>query len=139
MTWRRCAENPRSGARHGLDDDGESQEEHTQAQQSARGGRSATRPQHPRTRPAAAGPGARRRAARDPAPRLRPVSPRALGEGLMHSCAPDQPCWKLVPLVLALAFAARAAVALTGDFVLHPDEIMQYLEPAHRLAFGIRA
>ena len=103
---------------------------------SARGGRSATRPPHPRTRPAAVGPGARRRAARDPAPRLRPVSPRALGEGLMHSCAPDQPCWKLVPLVLALAFAVRAAVALTGDFVLHPDEIMQYLEPAHRLAFG---
>ena len=23
-----------------------------------------------------------------------------------------------------------------GDFVLHPDEIMQYLEPAHRLVFG---
>ena len=38
--------------------------------------------------------------------------------------------------VLALALAVRAAVALTGDFVLHPDEIMQYLEPAHRLAFG---
>ena len=30
----------------------------------------------------------------------------------------------------------RATVALAGDFVLHPDEIMQYLEPAHRLAFG---
>ena len=41
-----------------------------------------------------------------------------------------------MPPVLALAFAARAAVALAGDFVLHPDEIMQYLEPAHRLAFG---
>ena len=27
-------------------------------------------------------------------------------------------------------------MALAGDFVLHPDEIMQYLEPAHRLAFG---
>ena len=38
--------------------------------------------------------------------------------------------------MLASAFAIRAAVALTGDFVLHPDEIMQYLEPAHRLAFG---
>ena len=38
--------------------------------------------------------------------------------------------------MLALAFAVRAAVALTGDFVLHADEIMQYLEPAHRLAFG---
>ena len=38
--------------------------------------------------------------------------------------------------MLALAFAVRAAVALSGDFVLHPDEIMQYLEPAHRLVFG---
>ena len=38
--------------------------------------------------------------------------------------------------VLVLAFAVRAAVALSGDFVLHPDEIMQYLEPAHRLVFG---
>ena len=28
------------------------------------------------------------------------------------------------------------AIALSGDFVLHPDEIMQYLEPAHRLVFG---
>ena len=46
------------------------------------------------------------------------------------------PRWRLLPLVLALAFAVRAAVALAGDFVLHPDEIMQYLEPAHRLAFG---
>ena len=39
-------------------------------------------------------------------------------------------------MVLGLAFAGRAAVALSGDFVLHPDEIMQYLEPAHRLVFG---
>ena len=48
----------------------------------------------------------------------------------------DGPRWRLLPLVLALAFAVRAALALAGDFVLHPDEIMQYLEPAHRLAFG---
>ena len=38
--------------------------------------------------------------------------------------------------MLVLAFAARADVALSGDFVLHPDEIYQYLEPAHRLVFG---
>ena len=38
--------------------------------------------------------------------------------------------------MLALAFAARATVALSGDFVLHPDEIVQYLEQAHRLVFG---
>ena len=56
-------------------------------------------------------------------------------EALLHPQATDRP-WKFLPLVLALAFAARAAVALSGDFVLHPDEIMQYLEPAHRLVFG---
>ena len=46
----------------------------------------------------------------------------------------DSP-WRHLPLVLASAFAIRAAVALFGDSVLHLDEIMQYLEPAHRLAF----
>ena len=30
----------------------------------------------------------------------------------------------------------RAAVALSNDFFIHPDEIMQYLEQGHRLAFG---
>ena len=44
--------------------------------------------------------------------------------------------WRLVPYLLLAAFAVRAAVALWGDFVLHPDEIMQYLEPAHYAAFG---
>ena len=57
-------------------------------------------------------------------------------DGLLHRRAGDEPPWKLLPLVLGLAFVARAGVALAGDFVLHPDEIMQYLEPAHRLAFG---
>ena len=56
-------------------------------------------------------------------------------EVLLHPQPTERP-WKYLPLVLALAFAARAAVALSGDFVLHPDEIMQYLEPAHRLVFG---
>ena len=54
---------------------------------------------------------------------------------LVHPRETERP-WRYLPLVLGLAFAARAAVALSGDFVLHPDEIMQYLEPAHRLAFG---
>ncbi|MCY4373693.1 MAG: hypothetical protein OXC31_07920 [Spirochaetaceae bacterium] len=56
--------------------------------------------------------------------------------GLLHPQAGGERPWRLLPVVLGLAFAARAAVALAGDFVLHPDEIMQYLEPAHRLAFG---
>ena len=64
------------------------------------------------------------------------MSPRALFDGLIHAHDPGEPAWNLAPLVLALAFAARAAIALSGDFVLHPDEIMQYLEPAHRLVFG---
>ena len=38
--------------------------------------------------------------------------------------------------VMALAFAARFAVGLATDSVLQPDEVMQYLEQAHRLVFG---
>ena len=68
---------------------------------------------------------ARLRSALDAAPDL-----------LLHPQAPAEPVWKLLWPVLALAFAARAAVALSGDFILHPDELMQYLEQGHRLAFG---
>ena len=60
----------------------------------------------------------------------------AVPDGLLHSQAPAERPWKFLLPVLALAFAVRAAIALAGDFVLHPDEIMQYLEPAHRLVFG---
>ena len=80
-------------------------------------------------------PGGARLAAPAPPARLREWA-RTLPDGLLHSAAPGAPTWKLLPLVLVLAFAVRAAVALAGDFVLHPDEIMQYLEPAHRLALG---
>ena len=76
----------------------------------------------------------RRRAPR-PAARFGPPRIQAALEVLLHPRATGRP-WKYLPLVLALAFAARAGVALSGDFVLHPDEIMQYLEPAHRLVFG---
>ena len=55
---------------------------------------------------------------------------------LLHQSPPDERPWKYLLPVLTLAFVARAAIALSGDFVLHPDEIMQYLEPAHRLVFG---
>ena len=72
------------------------------------------------------------------APPVRPVE-TAL-DFVLHPQAPDERLWKYLPWVLALAFATRVAVALSGDFVLHPDEIMQYLEPAHRLVFdnGVR-
>ena len=55
---------------------------------------------------------------------------------LLHLQASDERPWRFLLPVLALAFVVRAAIALCGDFVLHPDEIMQYLEPAHRLVFG---
>ena len=44
--------------------------------------------------------------------------------------------WKHLPVWLAVAFALRATIALGSDYAIHPDEILQYLEPAHRLVFG---
>ena len=55
---------------------------------------------------------------------------------LLHPQTPDEPVWKFLWPVLVAAFAVRAAIALSGDFMLHPDEIMQYLEPAHDAVFG---
>ena len=46
------------------------------------------------------------------------------------------PSWRLLPLILLAAFLARAALALATDSVSHPDEVFQYLEQGHRLAFG---
>ena len=60
----------------------------------------------------------------------------AVPDVLLHPQTPAEPVWAYFWPVLALAFVVRAVVALSGDFMLHPDEIMQYLEPAHRLAFG---
>ena len=83
---------------------------------------------------------AQRRAltSRPPEPQAVPLRQRmrAIPDALLHPQTPGEPYWKLLPWILILAFAARAAVALAGDFALHPDEIMQYLEPAHRLVFG---
>ena len=69
-------------------------------------------------------------------PGKRPDRMDAALDVLLHPQTPAVPVWKYLGLVLALAFAMRAIIALSGDFTLHPDEIMQYLEPAHRLAFG---
>ena len=63
---------------------------------------------------------------------------RAAADGLLH-VQMTEPVWRYFGPVLALAFAARAAVALSGDFFMHPDEIMQYLEQGHRLVFGYGA
>ena len=92
---------------------------------------------------AGAGKGKKPRRARRTTPPPRERSPerwparlRKAADGLLHLRAPDEPAWRWFWPVLALAFAARATVAISGDFVTHPDEIMQYLEQGHRLAFG---
>ena len=59
-----------------------------------------------------------------------------LVDGLLHLQVSGERPWKFLLPVIVLAFVARAAIALCGDFVLHPDEVLQYLEPAHRLVFG---
>ena len=83
---------------------------------------------------------ARRTAERPRAERRTPArlgrAARAAPEVLLHPQAPGEPVWKYLWPVLALAFAVRAVVALSGDFAMHPDEIMQYLEQAHRLVFS---
>ena len=61
---------------------------------------------------------------------------RGAADGLLHLRTPDEPVWRWLWPVLALAFAARAAIALYGDSRLHFDEYMQYLEVGHLLAFG---
>lgn len=71
----------------------------------------------------------RKRKSRHVRAQPRPSSPRP-------ATGPAEPPWRHLGTVLAAAFAVRAAVAIGGEFILHPDEVMQYLEPAHRLVFG---
>ena len=58
----------------------------------------------------------------------------SVARALLHPHTPGERTWKYLLPVLALAFAARAAIALSGDFVPHPDEIMQCISssPAPR-------
>ena len=97
----------------------------------------------PATTPRPARPRRRGRNTHEPPPARSPGAPSRLRSALdaapnllLHPRTPVEPVWKLLWPVLVLAFAARAAVALSGDFLLHPDELMQYLEQGHRLAFG---
>ncbi len=62
--------------------------------------------------------------------------PRNYVAQLLHPQSVSETTWYALPWLLGLAFVLRAAVALSGDFVIHPDEIMQYMEQAHRLVFG---
>lgn len=63
--------------------------------------------------------------------------PAGRGPGLALPGSPEaERQWRLLPAWIAVALALRASVALGGDFILHPDELMQYLEQAHRAVFG---
>ena len=59
-----------------------------------------------------------------------------LPDVLFHPQMPEGRIWKYFIPVLILAFVVRAALALYTDSILHVDEIFQYLEQGHRLAFG---
>jgi hypothetical protein len=48
----------------------------------------------------------------------------------------EAPWWRGVHVVALVALVIRVAYALTTDQFHHPDELYQYLEQGHRLAFG---
>lgn len=63
-----------------------------------------------------------------------------LGVKRLGSCERERECavdpkFGMIGL-LVLAFALRVWVAWVGDFLLHPDEVFQYLEQGHRVVFG---
>jgi len=44
--------------------------------------------------------------------------------------------WRTVLVLLGLALLLRVSVGLTSHSIVHPDEVFQYLEQAHRVIFG---
>ncbi len=82
------------------------------------------------------GKGTRRGRRRGRRERTRALTLRSLPDILLHPQGTDAPVWKYFVPILVLAFAARAAIVLSGDFFLHADELYQILEQGHRLAFG---
>ena len=47
-----------------------------------------------------------------------------------------QPSWRYLPHCLAAALLLRLGLHMFSDFVSYPDELQQYLEQGHKLAFG---
>jgi len=90
-----------------------------------------------RKRPSVSRRGSSARKGPSPSPRVAflEASRRLLAPDVSAS-PPREPAWKYLWWILGGAFAVRVAVALSGDFVVHPDEIMQSLEPAHGAVFG---
>ena len=50
--------------------------------------------------------------------------------------ATAQPSWRYLPHCLAAALLLRLGLHMFSDFVAYPDELQQYLEQGHKLAFG---
>ena len=48
----------------------------------------------------------------------------------------ESPVWRHLWTLLAAGFALRLLAGLSGDWIYREDEVMQYLEPAHRMLFG---
>jgi phosphatidylinositol glycan class B len=48
----------------------------------------------------------------------------------------EAPWWRGIHAVALVALVVRIALAMSTDQVHHPDEIFQYLEQGHRIAFG---
>ena len=47
-----------------------------------------------------------------------------------------QPSWRYLPHCLVAGLLLRLGLHMFSDFVAYPDELQQYLEQGHRLAFG---
>ncbi len=47
-----------------------------------------------------------------------------------------QPSWRYLPHCLIVALLLRLGLHMFSDFISYPDELYQYLEQGHRLAFG---
>ncbi len=57
--------------------------------------------------------------------------------GLYQAPGPTtQPSWRYLPHCLAAALLLRLGLHMFSDFITYPDELYQYLEQGHRLAFG---
>ena len=58
------------------------------------------------------------------------------GFALFPPPACESPVWRHLWTLLAVGFALRLLAALSSDWTYRADEIMQYLEQAHRFVFG---
>src|SRR5690348_17288440 len=65
-----------------------------------------------------------------------PRNPAQTGSGTVPARSVAAPAWKYLYVLIAAALVLRIALALWSVRITHPDEIFQYLEPAHRLVYG---